>query len=235
MTLVLLLRHALTDATGKRLSGRAPGFHLSEAGRSQAEALGDRLRPVPLAAIYASPLERCVETAAAVAEGRSLDVRPAPDLLEVDYGTWTGRSMAQLVRTKLWPRIQASPGAIRFPDGETLREAQLRAVSFLDTLSDHHPKKVVAVCSHADVIRLALAHYGGVHIDLFQRLIVSPASVSAVLLGDRIPRIVRMNDTGSVQDLAPRRPAAARAKKAASASGPGSKRPARPGGGSVGG
>jgi probable phosphoglycerate mutase len=143
--------------------------------------------------------------------------------------------MAQLVRTKLWPQIQASPGAIRFPNGETLREAQLRAVTFLDTLSGRHPKKVVAVCSHADVIRLALAHYAGVHIDLFQRLIVSPASVSAVLLGDRIPRIVRMNDTGSVRDLAPRRPAAARSRHAAATDGSGSAKPARPVRGAVGG
>jgi probable phosphoglycerate mutase len=216
MTLVLLIRHALTDATGKRLSGRAAGFDLSEAGRGQAERLGERLRPVPLAALYASPLERCMQTAQAVASDRRLDVIPAPELLEVEYGAWTGRSMAQLVRTKLWKQIQQAPGSIRFPDGESLMEAQGRAVAFLDELARRHPKGVVGACSHADVIRLALAHYAGVHIDLFQRLIVSPASVSAVLLGDRIPRIIRMNDTGSVADLAPRRPAARRGAAAPS-------------------
>jgi probable phosphoglycerate mutase len=217
MTLLLLVRHALTDATGKRLSGRAPGFRLSEAGRGQAERLGERLGPVPLTAIYASPLERCMETAQAMASGRRLDVVPAPDLLEVEYGAWTGRSMAQLVRTKLWKQIQQAPGSIRFPEGESLIEAQQRAVAFLDELARRHPKGIVAACSHADVIRLALAHYAGVHIDLFQRLIVSPASVSALLLGDRIPRIVRLNDTGSAADLAPRRPAARKGAAAASA------------------
>jgi broad specificity phosphatase PhoE len=168
------------------------------------------MRPVPLAAIYASPLERCVETAAAVARDRATGVVEASELLEVDYGTWTGRPMKQLMRTKLWTRVQASPGSIRFPDGESLIEVQQRAVAFLDGLADRHPKRVVAACAHADVIRLALAHYAGVHVDLFQRLIVSPASVSAVLLGDRIPRIVRTNDTGSLEDLVPprRRPAA---------------------------
>jgi probable phosphoglycerate mutase len=221
MTLVLLLRHALTDVTGKKLSGRSPGFHLSDAGRAQADALGERLRQVPLAAMYASPLERCLETAGAVAAGRNIDVLPAPELLEVEYGAWTGRSLAQLTRTKLWKQVQQAPGSIRFPDGESLTEAQQRAVAFLDELGRRHPKKIVAACSHADVIRLALAHYAGIHVDLFQRLIVSPASVSAVLLGERIPRIVRMNDTGTAADLAPRRPAAAPPKPRSSGSAPG--------------
>jgi probable phosphomutase (TIGR03848 family) len=206
MTMVLLLRHALTDATGKRLSGRLPGLHLSETGRLQAERLGERLRPVPLAALYASPLERCMETAAAVAEGRPLQIVEAPDLLEVAYGTWSGRPFSQIMRTKLWTRLQQAPSAIRFPEGEALDEVQVRATRFLDGLAAAHPKKVVAVCTHADVIRLALAHYAGVHLDLFQRLIVSPASLTAILLGDRIPRIIRVNDTGTVEDLIPRRP-----------------------------
>jgi probable phosphomutase (TIGR03848 family) len=207
VTLVLLLRHALTDATGKRLSGRLPGLHLSDEGRKQAERLAERLRPIPLSALYASPLERCMETAAAVAEGRSLRVAEAPDLLEVSYGAWSGRSFPQLTKTKLWGRLQQAPSSIRFPGGETLDEVQVRATNFLDGLAAAHPRKVVAVCTHADVIRLALAHYAGVHLDLFQRLIVSPASLTAILLGDRIPRILRTNDTGSVDDLIPRRPA----------------------------
>jgi probable phosphomutase (TIGR03848 family) len=205
MTLVLLLRHAVTDATGKRLSGRLPGLHLSEAGRAQAEHLGQRLRPVPIAALYSSPLERCMETAAAVADGRRLEIVQSPDLLEVSYGTWSGRPFPQLYRTKLWARLQQAPSSIRFPDGETLQEVQVRATGFLDGLATAHSKKIVAVCTHADVIRLVLAHYAGVHLDLFQRLIVGPASLTAVLLGDRIPRILRVNDSGSVEDLIPRR------------------------------
>ncbi|MGH2573108.1 MAG: MSMEG_4193 family putative phosphomutase [Actinomycetota bacterium] len=209
MTMLLLIRHALTSSTGKRLSGSTPGIHLSDDGRSQAAGLAERLAPLRLAALYASPLERSVETAEVIAAATRLPVRPLPEVIEVGYGTWTGRSLAQLSRTSLWKRVQQSPSAIRFPGGETLIEVQRRSVAALDSLAARHPRGTVAVVSHADVIRLAIAHYAGVHIDLFQRLIVSPASVTAIGLGDRVPRIVRVNDTGTLADLdrraAPRR------------------------------
>jgi probable phosphoglycerate mutase len=132
-------------------------------------------------------------------------VRPVAALSEIDYGKWTGRSMPQLVRTALWKRVQQSPSSVTFPDGEGLVDAQRRAVVAVEEIAGRHPRGTVTVVSHADVIRLVLAHYAGLHIDLFQRLIVSPASVSAIALGDRIPRIVRMNDTGPLDDLAPRK------------------------------
>lgn len=204
MTLLLLVRHALTDATGKRLSGSIPGIHLSEHGRVQAKALAERVAPLPVAAVYASPLERCVETAEPIAEHRGLAVQPVPELGEVGYGDWTGRTFAQLTRTALWKKVQQAPSSVRFPGGETLVEAQRRVVTALELLAGQHPKGTVLAVSHADLIRLALAHYAGLHIDLFQRIIVSPASVSAILLGDRIPRILKMNDTGSLTDLARR-------------------------------
>jgi probable phosphoglycerate mutase len=205
VTVLLLVRHAVTAATGTRLSGQTPGIHLSDDGRRQAAGLADRLRIVPLTAVYSSPLERCMETAAAIGEGRRLDVRPEPGVLEVGYGRWTGRPLAQLARTDLWKRIQRAPGSIRFPDGETLVDVQRRAVEAMDAIAARHRKRVVAVVTHADVIRLAVAHYAGVHIDLFQRLIVSPASVSAVATGDGVPRILRLNDTGSLAELRPPR------------------------------
>ena len=213
MALLLLVRHALTDATGRRLSGQETGLHLSESGRAQAELLSDRLSPIPLAALYSSPLERCVETAEIVARGRSIEVRLLPQLMEVDYGRWTGRPLPQLYRTALWKRLQQAPSSIRFPDGETLGEVQQRCVTALEEIAGRHAKKAVAVVAHADVIRLTLAHYAGVHIDLYQRLTVSPASVSALSLGDRIPRIIRVNDTGSVEDLATRRSVRRRAPR----------------------
>jgi probable phosphomutase (TIGR03848 family) len=204
VTLLLLVRHALTDVTGRRLSGSTPGIHLSEQGRVQAKDAAERLAPLRLAAIYTSPLERCVETAEAIAESRGLAVDRLAALEEVGYGGWTGKSFAQLTRTALWKRVQHAPSSVRFPGGETLTEAQLRAVTALEAVAARHPKAAVAVVSHADIIRLSLAHFAGVHLDLFQRIIVSPASVSAVLLGDRIPRILRMNDTGTLADLATR-------------------------------
>jgi len=195
----------MTEATGTRLSGQARGIHLSSAGRAQAPALSERLAPVPLAAVYASPLERCVETARAVARPRELAVRVLPALTEVAYGSWTGRPLAQLARTALWKDVQRSPSQARFPGGESLAEVQRRAVAALDRLVAEHPRRAVAAVSHADVIRLALAHYAGIHLDLFQRLVVGTTSVSAVVLGD-VPRIVRMNDSGTLEDLVPKRP-----------------------------
>jgi probable phosphomutase (TIGR03848 family) len=206
VTVLLLVRHALTEATGKRLSGRTPGIHLSEEGREQARALAGRLDGIPVRGIYASPLERCMETATAIATTGRLTPVPVPGLMEVGYGGWTGRPLAQLARTALWKRVQQSPSSVRFPDGETLAEAQHRAVEAVERVAEQHPKDVVVAVSHADVIRLMLAHFAGVHLDLFQRLIVSPASVSAVLLGDRVPRILRLNDSGGLGDLIPTRP-----------------------------
>jgi probable phosphomutase (TIGR03848 family) len=204
MTLMLLVRHAVTDVTGKRLSGSTPGIHLSEEGRVQAKGLAERLGPLRLTAVYASPLERCVETAEPIASGRRMEIGILADLEEIGYGQWAGRPIAGLMKTKLWRRVQLLPSSVEFPGGETLAGAQRRAVSALDAIAARSPRGVIAAVTHADVIRLALAHYAGVHIDLFQRFTVSPASVSALVLGDRIPRILRVNDTGTLADLAGR-------------------------------
>jgi len=213
VTLLLLIRHAVTDATGSRLTGQRRGFSLSEAGVAQASALAERLRPIPLAALWSSSLERCVETARIVGDGRRLDIRTFPELMDVDYGRWSGRSLRPLYRTTLWRRLQAAPSNVRFPEGETLSEVQGRSLPVLLEAADRYRGKIVAVVTHADVIRLALAHFAGMHVDHFQRLTVSPASVSAVSLGDRVPRILRTNDTGSLDDLLARHAAAKQTPK----------------------
>jgi probable phosphomutase (TIGR03848 family) len=206
MPLLLLIRHALTDATGRSLTGWTPGVHLSEQGRGQARALAERLTPVPITAMYSSPLERCLETAEPVAAQKRLSVTPADDLGEVRYGDWTGRTLAQLSRTRLWKVVQSSPSNARFPNGESLLEVQERAAREILRIAAMHPRGVVAAFSHADVIRLLLAHFSGMHVDLFQRLVISPASVTALALGDGIPRVLRVNDTGAVADLIPAKP-----------------------------
>lgn len=205
MPLVLLIRHGLTEHTGKRLTGWTPGIHLSDKGRAQAAGLAERLAPISLAAVYSSPLERCMETAKPVAATRKLRVRASKGVGEVRYGDWTGKPLAQLSRTKLWKTVQQNPASARFPNGESLLEAQERAVEAIETIAIAHPKAVVAVFSHGDPIRLLLAHYSGIHTDLFQRLVVAPASVSAVVVGEGRPVIARINDTGSLADLAPSR------------------------------
>lgn len=204
MTLLLLVRHGHTPTAGKVLTGWAKGVHLTERGYEQAAALAERLVEVPIAAIYSSPLERCRETAAPLARLRGLDVRTRRDLIEVGYGEWTGRSIKQLARTKLWRSVQGTPSAVRFPGGESLREVQARAVEAIRAIAVEHPSDAVVVVTHADVVRLVLADMAGVHLDLYQRLAVEPCSVSAVVLHDGMaPRILKLNDTGDLGALAP--------------------------------
>jgi probable phosphomutase (TIGR03848 family) len=212
MRLLLLLRHAVTEHTGARLSGWLPGLHLSEEGRQQAKALAERLGPVPLDALYASPLERCQETAAAVADAKGLAVQTLDDLGEVRYGDWTGRELKGLAREPLWKVVQATPSAARFPGGESIFEMQARAVLAVERLRAAHPKQTVAVCSHADVIKALVCHYLGMHLDLVQRVAVSPASLTAIAFGP-VPYLVRLNDTGGNGDLAPPRRARRRRRQ----------------------
>jgi probable phosphoglycerate mutase len=217
MRLLLLLRHAVTEHTGARLSGWMPGIHLSAAGREQAEGLAGRLAPVPLDAVYASPLERCQETAAVVADAKGLKVSSVEELGEVRYGDWTGRTLKELAREPLWKVVQATPSAARFPDGESLFEMQARAVLAVERLREAHPGQTVALCSHADVIKALVCHYLGMHLDLFQRVVVSPASVTAIGFGPA-PALVRLNDVGGNGDLVPpRRPRRRRRGEAARA------------------
>jgi probable phosphoglycerate mutase len=204
VTVLLLIRHGNTDLTGKRLYGRRPGVHLSEEGHRQAERLAERLKEVRLTALYVSPLERCTETAEPVAAACGLQARRAPGLAEIDYGRWTGRTFGSLARTRLWRRVHRVPSSVRFPGGETLAEAQRRVVAVLEDLAGRHPRGAVALVTHGDVIKLAVAHYAGIHIDLYQRIEAGPGSIAAVALRDGIPVVLRVNDTGTLDDLVPR-------------------------------
>lgn len=206
MTLVLLIRHGHTPTAGRILTGWMRGVHLSERGRAQAEALVGRLEGVPLEAIYSSPLERCRETAAPLARARGLRVRVRRDLLEVNYGEWSGRSIRELARTKAWRAVQRTPSAVRFPGGETLPEVQARAMDAVRDIAEAHPDGVVALVTHADVVRLALAGFLGAPLDLSQRLAIDPGSVSVVALADAEVRVLRVNDTGDLSALAQARP-----------------------------
>jgi len=197
MTEFLLIRHAINDwvSTG-RLAGWTAGVHLNQDGRTQAEALADRLAQTKLAAIYASPLERTMETAEAIASRHAqLLVQPLEGVGEVRYGEWQGEKLASLRKQKLWEIVQNYPSRAHFPGGEAIRQAQARAVDALEALSVRHPKQRVVVVSHSDVIKLIVTHYLGAHIDAFQRLEISPASLTVLHLGAGRPYIVRVNDT----------------------------------------
>lgn len=201
MTTLLLVRHGHTDAAGKRLTGRAPGVHLNELGRRQAERLVERLDGVRIDTIVSSPLERCRETAAplAKARGHAVDVRRA--WIEVGYGEWTGRSISQLRRTKLWRRVMFAPSNVRFPGGESLLEVQGRAVDATLDLAARHARGTVVVVSHADVIRLLVAHLAGMHADHLQRLSIDTASITAVSISDGFPRLLTVNETDDLAVL----------------------------------
>lgn len=197
MTLLLLIRHAQNDwvRTG-RLAGWTAGVHLNDEGLQQARALGERLAAANLQAVYSSPLERAVETAQQVVKHYpGLDIQIDEGVGEVKFGEWTGSRLRKLRRKRLWDVVQHYPSGARFPQGESIREMQSRVVGALEEIARQHPGQRVAVVSHSDVIKAALAHYAGTHLDLFQRFVVSPASISMVALGRMGPRIIRVNDT----------------------------------------
>jgi probable phosphoglycerate mutase len=199
--LLLLVRHAVTAATGNRLSGWLPGHHLSEEGVRQAEAVAARLAGLPVKAIYSSPLERCRETAEIIARHHRPGVVTVDDLGEIRYGDWQGRSFKTLYRTKAWVELTQRPADFRFPGGETIREAQTRGVGAIEALRPKHKADMVIVASHADMIRLIVAAYLGLSLDLYQRMSIAPASVTALLLGDRIPHLIKLADSGTLEDL----------------------------------
>lgn len=196
MATLLLIRHGTTAATGKRLGGRTEAG-LDDRGRAQAEDAAERLADLPIKAVYASPLPRTHETAEYIAARHGREVHTSEGLLEVEYGRWTDRPLKQLARTKLWPVVQSRPSLVRFPDGETIRAAQLRAVEAIEDLVARHRRDLVAAVSHGDVIKAVVAFYLGQPLDLFQRLHVGPASVTVFGLepGGQ-PALLRFNDEG---------------------------------------
>ncbi len=201
MTVFLLIRHAAHELLGRTLAGRMPGVHLSEDGRRQAEQLADRLCPLPIGAIYSSPLERTQETAQPLAARCGLDVQLSDLLSELEFGEWTGRDLSALDGTPLWHRFNVFRSGTRPPGGELMVEAQTRAVAELGRLSERHPDGLVAVVSHSDIIKAVLAFYLGMPLDLFLRLEISPASVSILEMGDYGPKLLRLNDTGELPHL----------------------------------
>ncbi|WP_040339374.1 histidine phosphatase family protein [Candidatus Blastococcus massiliensis] len=220
MTTVILLRHGRTTANaGGILAGWTPAVQLDETGQAQVRALGERLATVPLAAVVSSPLERCVQTASAVLEGRDLELRTDDRLGEARYGDWTGRAIKELVKEPLWKVVQQHPSAAVFPgpEGEGLAQTQTRAVAAVRAWNAQlGPDAVWLACSHGDVIKAILADALGLHLDQFQRIVVDPASISVVTYTDTRPFVVRVNDSGGdVAALIPP-PRKRRRKKASS-------------------
>ena len=204
MTTVLLVRHGLTATTGHTLTGWMPGIGLDDRGQAQAAALAARLDGLPLDAIVSSPLDRCRQTAAAVAAGRP--VLTDDRVGECHYGDWTGKPLKKLAREPLWRVVQAHPSAVTFPGGESMPDVQHRAVA---AVRDWNAKlgagATYLICSHGDVIKAIVADSLGLHLDQSQRIQVDPCSLTVIRYTPLRPFLIRMNDTGGgVHDLMPR-------------------------------
>jgi broad specificity phosphatase PhoE len=228
-TLVVLVRHGVTGTTGRELPGRAPGLHLSDDGRRQAEAAAARVVALtargngsggaksggdgkagksdkagaPSAVVYASPLERTQETAAPIAAALGVEVVPDDGLLELDMGEWTGLPLATARKRKEWSTIQRYPSSFRFPGGESFVDMQARMASTVDRLRAEHPGQMVVAVSHADPIRALVAHAMGTHLDLFQRIVVSPCSLTGIAYGSEGPVVLMVNATDDSRALVP--------------------------------
>ena len=204
VTLVALVRHGRTPTTGAVLPGRAPGLSLSDEGRRQAEAVAERIAGLgKIAAVYASPLERTRETAAPIARATGTRVRIDRGLLECDFGEWTGGELKKLSKLPEWRTVQRWPSGFRFPGGESFTEMQGRITSALQRLVKRHCGERIVVVSHADPIKAAVADAVGTHLDLFQRIVVSPCSVTAIAYNEAGPMVLAVNSLGSLRELAP--------------------------------
>jgi probable phosphomutase (TIGR03848 family) len=205
VTTVLLVRHGTTPSTGTLLPGRAAGLHLTDKGVEQAEQAGARIAELKkVDAVYTSPLERARQTAAPVAAATGLKVKVDRGLLECDFGDWTGAELANLMKLPEWRTVQKAPSTFRFPNGESFTEMQVRIVSALDRLRTQHPGGTIVCVSHADPIKAAMAHALGTHLDLFQRIVISTCSISAVGFTTDGPIALTVNSTGgSLRELQP--------------------------------
>ena len=200
MTTLVLIRHGRTDWADKKLAGWLPDVHLNDLGKQQADELPQRLAALDIAAIYSSPLERTIETAQPLARARGLRIHRVADLGEVKFGDWQGQTLKVLSNKKEWKIVQVAPSTVQFPDGESFRQTQSRAVGALEKIIAGHAKDTIVAFSHGDVIKLIVAYYSGIALDNFQRIAVSPASISVIELGPFGARLGRLNDTGPLQN-----------------------------------
>lgn len=193
MTTLYLIRHAASDSVGRYIAGRTSGVHLNDVGRTQAERLAERFAGLTLNAIYSSPLERARETAEPLARRTGAPLELREELLELDFGEWTGMSFTDLAADDRWRRFNTIRSRTRIPGGELMSEAQTRGVSMAESIRELLPDGRVAIVTHGDVLRGIIAHYLGIPVDLMQRFEVAPASMSVLQLGPEHVLLERLN------------------------------------------
>jgi broad specificity phosphatase PhoE len=195
MTTFFLIRHATNDLVGWKLAGRAPEVHLNPEGRLQADRLADFLSRRSIDQVYCSPLERARETARPLCDRLGLEAQIAMELHEIDYGDWMGKAVADLDANPLWKRYNSFRSGTRAPGGELMLEAQVRVVRFMQRLGGEFPGQTLALVSHGDIVRAAVLYYFGAPIDCYNRLEISPASISQIRIGELGPQILGINQT----------------------------------------
>jgi probable phosphoglycerate mutase len=195
MPTFLLIRHGENEyvKTGK-LAGRLPGVHLNERGHQQAAKLAKALKDAPISAVYSSPMDRTMETAEPIADALNQDVIVRKGLLELDFGKWQDKKLSKLRKKELWKTVQSAPSHMRFPDGESFAEAQLRAANEIKALAAQHDDRELVVCvGHSDLIKLIVAYFIGLPLDQFQRLMISTASITTLFVGKSGAFLINMN------------------------------------------
>jgi broad specificity phosphatase PhoE len=198
MTTIFLIRHGDTDYVGRAIAGWTAGVHLNRVGVTQAQFLPQRFQKMKLAAVYSSPLERAMETAAPLASAQSLQIVPHEALGEIRFGEWTGLTLADLDLREDWRRFNSFRSVQRAPGGESMIEVQARIVAELTALAERHGDQAIAAFSHGDVVRAALAHYLAIPLDLMQRFEIGPGSISILRLSVDCAQVLRLNDTGEI-------------------------------------
>ena len=199
MTRFLLIRHGSTDAVGKRFAGRMAGVHLDEKGKQQAHGLVHQLKSVSLKAIYSSPLERAIETAEPLAKAFELPIQICDALTEIDCGDWTNQEIDELRNDRQFQLFNSFRSIASIPGGEWMGEAQLRIIKQMQKLCLQHTDETIAIVTHGDLIKAAIAYYAGIHLDLFQRMEIDPASVSVIMVYEETARIQLLNHTGEIR------------------------------------
>ncbi len=193
-TTFFLVRHAAHDRVGTVLCGRMPGVRLGELGRAQARVLAQRFESENVASIHTSPLERAVETASPIAASLGRVAEPSDDIIEIDFGAWSGKTFDMLSDDERWRAWNSSRSTSRPPGGETMLEAQARIIHGMERLRSLHAGGSVILVSHSDVIKAALLYHLGMPIDSYGRLEVSPASISTLVVGDWGSKVLRINE-----------------------------------------
>ncbi|MDR3556314.1 MAG: histidine phosphatase family protein [Syntrophobacteraceae bacterium] len=203
MCIILLIRHGSNPAVGKRATGRMPGIHLDEQGKVEAEGLVERLSAMNVEAIVSSPMERTVETAQPLAVSLGLEIEKREEFSEIEIGDWSGREFEELLEDPLWQRYNVFRTGTRPPGGELMVEVQQRMVTGIEKIRGKYPAGVVAIFSHADPIKAALAHYTGIPLDFVTRLEISLVSVSIISIDNFGPRLLCMNSKGELPRFLP--------------------------------